>query len=156
MVATCSATAITRCPNGYKKNAAGDGCVQCPIGQDSSDGLNCLGCGAGFFKPDLSYVMCVKCPDGSPSCGGSSVSCQTGYYYDSNVQCKRNDTYFALVQTATNTVSTVTNFVTVMCQRSRSKDSKTNFCLKNLVGSWNSCEQATADLFPSTMLSVFL
>ena len=135
MVATCSATAITRCPNGYKKNAAGDGCVQCPIGQDSSDGLNCLGCGAGFFKPDLSYVMCVKCPDGSPSCGGSSVSCQTGYYYDSNIQCKRNDTFFALVQTATNTVSTVTNFVTVMCQRSRSKDSKTNFCLKNLVGS---------------------
>ena len=111
--ATCTTSAITRCPNGYKKNSAGDGCDQCPIVQDSSDGLNCQACTGGFFKPAQSYQMCVKCPDGSPACSGSSVSCQIGYYFDSNVQCKRNDTYFALMQTATNTLSTVTSYLTV-------------------------------------------
>ena len=110
--ATCSTSSITRCANGYKKNLAGDGCDQCPLGQDSSDGLNCQSCAGGFFKPSQLYTMCVKCPDGSQSCSGSSVTCQTGYYYDSNVQCKRNDTYFALMQTATNSLSTVTSYMT--------------------------------------------
>ena len=111
--ATCSTYAISRCQNGSKINLNADGCEQCPIGQDSGTGVTCVGCNAGFFKPDLSYQMCAKCPDGSPSCGGSLVSCQVGYYFDSNVQCKRNDTYFAMMQTGTVAASTVTAFVTV-------------------------------------------
>ena len=110
----CSTTALIKCMNGFVKNSNGDGCDQCPIGQDSSNGLTCQGCPAGYFKPSQSYRMCVKCPDGSSSCGGASVSCQTGFYYDSNVQCKRNDTFFALMQTVKNTASTVTNYVTVL------------------------------------------
>ena len=58
--------------------------------------------------------MCVKCPDGSPSCGSSSVSCQTGYFYDAGAQCKRNDTYFAMMQTTTSTILTATAYVTMM------------------------------------------
>ena len=111
--ATCSTSAITRCANGYKINANAVGCEQCPIGQDSSNGITCVGCNAGYFKPDQSYQMCTRCPDGSPSCGGTLVTCQTGYFFDSNVQCKRNDTYFALMQTGTASASTVTAFVTV-------------------------------------------
>ena len=108
----CTTSTFTKCLNGYKKNAAGDGCDQCPIGQDSTDGLTCVGCQAGNFKPSQDFATCIACPYGS-SCGGSSISCQSGYYFDTNSQCKRNDTFFALMQTATNTVSTVTNYVTV-------------------------------------------
>ena len=118
--ATCTATALTRCPNGYKRNTAGDGCDQCPIGQDSFDGLTCQVCSTGYFKPDQSYSMCVRCPDGSSSCAGSTVSCQTGYFYDSNVQCKRNETFFSLVQpSSTNPVMpAVTSYLTVPQTRS--------------------------------------
>ena len=96
----------------YKKNVAGNGCDQCPIGQDSTDGLNCVGCNAGYSKPDQTFATCLKCPDGS-SCGGSAVICQAGYYFDTSAQCKKNDTYFSLFQTATQSVSTVTSFVSV-------------------------------------------
>ena len=108
----CTASALTKCSNGFKVNVAGDGCDQCPIGQDSSNGLNCVGCQAGFFKPDQSFSMCIQCPVGS-SCGGSSISCQSGFYFDTNAQCKRNDTFFALQQTGTQTASTVTAYVTL-------------------------------------------
>ena len=109
----CSSTALTRCDNGYVINGNGDGCDQCPIGQDSSNGVTCQGCIAGYFKTDLSYPMCVKCPDGAPTCGGSLVFCQTGFTLDANIQCKRNDTYFALMQTGTSSATTVTAYVTV-------------------------------------------
>ena len=112
--ATCSSTAISRCPNGFKINSNNDGCDQCAVGQDSSDGISCQACGVGYFKPSLSYLMCIKCPDGAASCAGSGVSCQTGYFYDSNVQCRRNDTYFGLSQTATVPISPVTSFVTLI------------------------------------------
>ena len=108
----CSASALQKCIDGWKINSSGDGCEQCLIGQDS-DGLTCVGCQAGYVKPDQSYNICVGCPQGYSSCGGSSLSCQTGFYFDKNVQCKRNDTYFALQQTATNSVSSVTSFITV-------------------------------------------
>ena len=108
----CSTSALSRCINGWKINSASDGCDQCPIGQES-DGLTCSGCASGFMKPDQTYNVCIACPQGYSSCGGSSIVCQSGFYFDKNVQCKRNDTYFALMQTVTNTASTVTNYVTV-------------------------------------------
>ena len=108
----CSASAFTKCLNGYKINANGDGCEQCPIGQDSVDGLNCVGCTAGAFKPLQSYPTCVACPLGASSCGGSLVACQSGYYFDLSAQCKRNETYFSLQQTGTATGTTYTDYVT--------------------------------------------
>ena len=96
----CSASSLTRCSNGYKKNVADDGCEQCPLGQDSTDGVNCQGCSIGYFKPSQSFDMCVACPNGASNCGGALINCQNGYYFDSSLQCKRNDTYFDLQATA--------------------------------------------------------
>ena len=110
---SCTVSVLT-CNAGYKLNAGGDGCEQCPIGQDSISGGNCQGCQSGLFKPSQSFETCVSCPQsGLSSCGGSSISCQSGYYFDNNVQCKRNGTFFALQQTVTQTVSTVTTFLTL-------------------------------------------
>ena len=110
----CTTSTFTKCLNGYKKNAAGDGCDQCPIGQDSTDGLTCVGCQAGNFKPSQDFATCIACPYGS-SCGGSSISCQSGYYFDTNSQCKRNDTFFAMqqVSSAAGSATTVTAFLTL-------------------------------------------
>ena len=110
----CSSSALTRCANGYIINSSGDGCDQCPLGQDSTDGLACQGCQAGYFKPQQSYLMCQQCPLGAPSCGGSLVSCQSGYFFDSSAQCKRNETYFAAMITGTAASgTTITQYVTL-------------------------------------------
>ena len=104
----CSASLLTKCIDGWKVNSNNDGCEQCPTGQDS-DGSTCSPCQNGSFKPDQSYNTCIPCPGGADACVGSSVSCRTGFYYDSNVQCMRNETYFASLQTtATSSVVTMT------------------------------------------------
>ena len=110
--ATCTATYLT-CNAGYKMNSNGDGCDQCPIGQDSVAGGNCQGCQPGLFKPSQLFATCVSCPQsGLTGCGGSSLTCQNGYFFDNNVQCKKNDTYFALQQTTTQTGAAVTSYLT--------------------------------------------
>ena len=111
--ATCSASAIIKCANGFKINAASDNCEQCPIGQHSTDGLNCVVCPLGSAKPSQDYDMCFTCPSGG-TCSGASVNCPTGYTFDANVQCKRNDTYFALMQTGTQTATSVISYVTIV------------------------------------------
>ena len=108
----CSTLALTKCINGWIVNSAGDGCDQCPIGQDSN-GSTCSPCPSGSFKPSQSYNTCISCPSSSNICSGSSVSCQTGYYYDANVQCTRNETYFALLPQTTTQPPTQPAFVTV-------------------------------------------
>ena len=70
-------------------------------------------CQSGSVKPSQDYDSCIACPDGG-TCFGASVSCQSGYYFDGNVQCKRNDTFFALLsQTTERSLFTVTQAVTI-------------------------------------------
>ena len=85
----CSATLLTKCQNGYKPNAINDGCEQCPTGQESIDGMNCVPCRDGYFKPNQTYASCIKCPEGHLNCTGSIVNCPSGSVFDTNVQCKR-------------------------------------------------------------------
>ena len=113
----CTTTVLT-CNAGYVLNSNGDGCDQCPLGQDSVSGGACQNCNGGLFKPSQSYATCIACPDGSSSCSGSAVSCPSGYFYDSKVQCKRNDTYFALLQITTQAASTVTVYQTATVSQS--------------------------------------
>ena len=109
----CTATTLT-CNAGFKVNSNGDGCDQCPIGQESVSGGNCQACQLGAFKPSQDFTTCIACPQtGSSNCVGSSITCQSGYFFDSNVQCKRNDTFFAVQQTGTQSAATVTNYVTL-------------------------------------------
>ena len=149
----CSSTALTKCQNGFKKNVAGTGCEQCPIGQDSSDGLNCVGCGAGYFKPDQTFATCIPCPLGS-SCGGTSVTCPSGYYFDTNAQCKRNDTFFALQQTGTQSASTVTAYITVtQTQTSTFTTTSTSTTTTTTTSTTTSVSISTTSLFQTATIT---
>ena len=131
----CNALSLTKCANGWKIISDGDGCEQCPVGQDSRDGLTCQQCPFGYFKPDQAYQTCISCPQGSKSCFDSSVSCNVGYYYDFGAQCKINETYFALLQagttatlhtlTVTKTVTTILPAVTVIKSITKSQETVT-------------------------------
>jgi hypothetical protein len=69
------------CPPGMMLNSNGIGCVGCPAGFQSNDGLTCQSCDDNTFSgpsdnnfDELTGSMyCTTCPSGKKSCSGASL-----------------------------------------------------------------------------------
>ena len=71
----------TGCPEGYySKIVESIGCVACPPGESSTDGLNCKTCGSNTVEIDH---KCQYCLSGTFFEDNSCKNCPTGYFADS-------------------------------------------------------------------------
>ena len=74
----CSASSLT-CNSGFQLNSAGDGCDQCPVGQQSNTWFTaCVSCTAGTnYRSLLSQSACLACPANS-ACIATGFTCNAG------------------------------------------------------------------------------